>query len=67
MTVTYIIDENCTAKLWPEFLMTCDDMEFITWLWYVKIPYADSVKPTPLGHRITFKEEKDLTFFLLTL
>ena len=70
MTVAYVIDENYADKLnkfWPEFLAAGSTMQFITWLHEVKIPYAESINATPLGHIITFKEEKDLTYFLLTL
>ena len=70
MTVTYLIDENCATKLdnhWPEYLVSRAQMQFVTWLHEVKIPYADSINSTPLGYNIIFKEEKDLTLFLLTL
>ena len=71
MTVTYITDEDITDKLWDEYEAGLPVMPgFTQWLRYVRIPYAATIKPASdplLGYIIRFKEEKDLTYFLLTL
>lgn len=72
MTVTYITDEDITDKLWDEYEAGLPvTTGFTEWLRYVRIPYAVTIKPVNWtagdGHIITFKEEKDLTLFLLTL
>lgn len=71
MTVTYITDEDIVDKLYDEYLEVQPRPKGYTqWLRDVRIPYAVTIKPasgTLFGHRITFKEEKDLTLFLLSL
>ena len=71
MTVTYITDEDIIDKLYDEYLEVQPRPKGYTqWLRDVRIPYAVKIKycsGTMFGHIITFKEEKDLTYFLLTL
>ena len=67
MTVTYYIDGNVVYKFWNEYNGVYGYPGFAKWLRDVKIPYAESVNPTRDGYNITFKEEKDLSYFLLTL
>lgn len=67
MTVSYMLHYYDTP-LWDEFLEDDDDLfNFTGWLRMKKVPNALSVYDFGPSCKITFKEEKDLTFFLLTL
>jgi hypothetical protein len=76
MSVTYITDEDITDKLWDEYEAGWPVMPgFTEWLRDVRIPYAVTIKTVHSGDingftygcSIRFKEEKDLTYFLLTI
>jgi len=72
MTVTHILYDENIEHLWDEYEDSAGDTDhtyFACWLHDVKIPYADDIvrdNNIP-GVTITFKDEKDLTYFLLTL
>lgn len=69
MTVTYNIDEDGNAKLGEKYLAQYKlnpEQSFGDWL-LTKLQYACSVTRDGFEIEIVFKEEKDLTLFLLTL
>ena len=71
MTVSYILHYHETI-LWDEFLDDEDSTtHFPLWLHQLKVPNALSVVRDPRYEvgvvEIIFVNEKDLTFFLLTL
>ena len=67
MTVSYIFKYYDTL-IWDEYLDDDDDLfNFASWLHMKKVPKALSVYSREYGCEITFKKEKDLIFFLLTL
>lgn len=67
MTVSYVFKYHDTS-IWDEYLEDDDVIfSFANWLHMKKVPNALSVYSREYGCEITFKKEKDLTFFLLTL
>jgi len=69
MPLKYNVSDNDKAKLGSEYLdqhMMNPDLTFGDWL-LNKLHYACSVTRDGFEIEIVFKEEKDLTFFLMTL
>lgn len=69
MTVTYNIDKDGNAKLSEKYLDQYElnpEQSFGDWL-LNKLQYACSVTRDGFNIEIVFKEEKDLSYFLLTL
>lgn len=69
MSVIYKPDNNITTRLWSQWNSYYFSPSFKHWLWNIKIPYALDIVPYDDNGDIiiTFKEEKDLTLFLLSL
>ena len=69
MSIIYKIDSDIVTRLWEEWLWLPQKINFDIWLREVRVPYADDVdvRSFSSNSQIIFKEEKDLTYFLLTL
>ena len=70
MSVEYAVSREVLKRLWDEYFDSKGDtLDFTNWILKERIPYAEDigVDELPPGVAITFKEEKDLTLFLLTL
>ena len=83
MTISYIAPENINIQLFLEFdnyLIKDNDNDndndmafrdrYIKWMSDYRVPNAESIMLLggyAFDTKITFKEEKDLAFFLLTL
>ncbi len=83
MTILYVATENVNIQLFIEFdehfrkdmayvSTSVDDYrdQYIEWMFDYKVPNAESIVLTgdyEVDTEITFKEEKDLIVFLLTL
>ena len=71
MSVKYIVSIEVFDRLWDEYFdSTSPIVGFENWILSERIPYAKAISlkdELPPGVAINFKEEKDLTYFLLTL
>lgn len=70
MSVRHIVSVEVLKRLWDEYFdSTGDILDFVNWILKERIPYAEDIgdDELPPGVAIIFKEEKDLTLFLLTL
>lgn len=71
MSVEYAVSREVLKRLWDEYFDSKGDtLDFTNWILRERIPYAEGIGGGlrwAQGVAITFKEEKDLTLFLLTL
>jgi hypothetical protein len=70
MSIIYTVDPDLVTRLWEEWLWLPQKLHFDNWMREVRVPYADDVNihiSSLIDSQIIFKEEKDLTYFLLTL
>ena len=72
MSVEYAVSREVLKRLWDEYFDSKGDtLDFTNWILRERIPYAEGIGERRFvqypGVAITFKEEKDLTLFLLSL
>lgn len=76
MSIKYKVEGDLFDQFWEEYMMDTDHYSLHDWIPKIRVPYAASCSDiicfeddqnSEWYFEIVFKEEKDLTYFLLTL